>query len=274
METGINLLGEWKANEKEIIKNIHILQSGINTEAVHNIRVAIKKLRAYCELLNKPGKSENDLPQTKSLFDILGKHREWDTVLKYLKKSPDDKGELCPLFVAHIHQTKEDISHLIKNALSEYNSNESEERYKRLGELIKTMTLSKVAANCKNIIMREILKLKKCSNFFKKNPHNARKLLKVIFYWINLFPPETLYSKKQVKQLDAFLGKVGKWHDFEIVFIKIKNYRKDYLARSMDEYQTLKKLENSIKSKRNKLFHTLKPQAIINDFEKPKIKNS
>ena len=124
METGINLLGEWKANEKEIIKNLSILRSEVNAEAVHNTRVAIKKLRAYCELINELNKSsaKNDLPQTKSLFDILGKHREWYTILKYLQKSPDDLAELCLLFVAHIHQAKEQISHLIKNALEEYNA--------------------------------------------------------------------------------------------------------------------------------------------------------
>ena len=115
METGMNFLGEWEANEKEVIKNLSIIRSEIKPEAIHDTRVAIKKLRAYCELLNELDKSAKiDLPQTKSLFDILGKHREWGTVLKQLQKAPGNLIESCSLFVTHIHQAEEQISHLIK----------------------------------------------------------------------------------------------------------------------------------------------------------------
>jgi CHAD domain-containing protein len=268
METGINLLGEWKANEKNITKNISILRSEINTEAIHDARVAIKKLRAYWELMNELDKStKNDLPQTKALFDILGKHREWDIILKNLQKSPDDVGELCPLFVAHVHQVKKQISLLIKNMLNEYNINELKDVETRIDDLIKTISLHKVADNSKKIIMRQVLKLEKSSTHFKREPHYTRKLLKVIFYWINLFPPESLYLKNQVKHLNSFLDKLGKWHDSEIVFVKIKNYRKDYLAKSLDEYQVLKKLENEIKARGDKLFSKLKPEVIVEELE-------
>ena len=98
METGINLLGEWKATKNEFDKNLPILQSGLKEEAIHDIRVAIKKLRAYCELLNELDKStDNNLPLTKSLFDILGKHREWDTVLKLLQHN-DNFNDLYPFY--------------------------------------------------------------------------------------------------------------------------------------------------------------------------------
>ena len=268
METGINLLGEWKANEREIIKNLPILRSETNVEAIHDTRVAIKKLRAYYELLNELDKpAKIDLPQTKSLFDILGKHREWDIILKHLQKSPDDLSELCPLFVSHIRQAKDQISYLIKNALGVYTINEVEEVSKRIEELIRTMTLHKAADDCKKIIMQHVIKLKKQSIHFKKDPHDTRKSLKVIFYWISLFPPETLYSNKQVKQMDVFLDKLGKWHDLLILFKKIKNYRKDYLAKSLNEYQILKKLEDDIKTRCDKLFNKLNPGMIMNEFE-------
>lgn len=269
MEAGINLLGESKANERELIKNLSILRSQISSEAIHDTRVAIKKLRAYCNLLNELDKHspKNDLPQTKSLFDLLGKHREWDIILKNLQKSPDDLSELCPLFVSHIRQAKKQISNLIKNAFDVYNINEVEEMNKKVEEIIGTMTLLKISANSRNIIMQYVLNLKKLAVHFKKQPHEYRKLLKVIFYWINLFPPESIYSKKEVAHFNSFLDKLGKWHDFEVVSNKIKNYRKDYLSRSMDEYQTLKTIENDIKAKRDKLFYRLKPHVMVNELK-------
>ena len=157
--------------------------------------------------------------------------------------------------------------HLIKNALDEYNVNELEEAGNRLQELINVMTLQKVAGNCRNIINEQIRKLKKRSAFFKKEPHYIRKLLKTILYWINLFPPETLYPTKQMKHLDIFLDKIGKWHDFEIILVKVKNYRKDYLAKSIDEYRILKNLEKDLKGRSNKLFDKLKPQVILNELK-------
>src|SRR5688500_12594510 len=268
METGINLLGEWKANEREIIKNLSILRSEANVESVHDTRVAIKKLRAYSELLNELDKTlKIDLPQTKSLFDILGKHREWDTILKHLQKSPDDLSELCPLFVSHIRQAKDQLLYLIKNALEVYTINEVEEVSKKVEEIVRVMTLHKVADDCKKIILQHMIKLKKQSIHFKKEPHDTRKSLKIIFYWINLFPPETLYSNKQVKELDLFLDKLGKWHDLAILFKKIKNYRQDYLAKSLDEYKLLKKLEDDIRSKRDRIFSSLNPAVIINEIK-------
>ena len=267
METGINFLGEWEANEKEIIKNLSIIRSEIKPEAIHDTRVAIKKLRAYCELLNELDKSAKiGLPQTKSLFDILGKHREWGTVLKQLQKAPGNLIESCSLFVTHIHQAEEQISHLIKNAAEEYDITEPAVVNKKLAAFINTLGLHKAATASKHIIMRHVAKLKTRSIHFKKEPHYTRKSLKVIFYWINLFPPESLYAKKQVKRLEVFLDKLGKWHDMEISRLKIKNYRKDYLVKSLDEYQSLKKLEADTKSMGDKIFNRLKPMTIINEL--------
>jgi CHAD domain-containing protein len=267
METGINLGGEWKANEKEVFKNLSSLQSEISEEAIHETRVAIKKLRAYCNLLNELDKSVKvDLPQTKALFDILGKHREWEMVLKQLQKSPDDLSGSCPMFAAYINRAKEEASNLIKNTLDEYNFNEVTGAGKMLEDLIQILSLHKVTLNSLKVIKRDLLKLKKHSVHFDEDPHYTRKLLKVIFYWINLFPPETLYSKKQVKHLDSFLDKLGKWHDIQVSCIKIKHYRKDHLTKSLDEYRTLKKLEDDIKASADKLFNKLKPELIVNEL--------
>jgi len=267
MDTGINLLGEWKANKQEFTKQLSVLNSELKDDAIHDIRVAIKKLRAYCDLLNELDKSsENNLPLTKSFFGILGKHREWDVVRKHLQKNDDNFNELYPLFTAHISYAKEQIAQLIKKEIEVYQINEIDEAEKKIEELMAIITLSKISAKCKNIIRRYILKLKKSSTDFKKEPHYARKLLKVIFYWINLFP-QGMYSKQQVKHIDTFLDKLGKWHDLEIIMIKLKNYRTDYLTNSAEEYGALKKFGDNIKTRRNRLFNKLDLDSLLVKLE-------
>jgi CHAD domain-containing protein len=268
MNTGINLLGEWKANKKDFIENLSVLQSGLKEDIIHNIRVAIKKLRAYCDLLNELDKSSNiNLPLTKSLFDILGKHREWEIVLKHLQKHDYDSNKLYPSFTAHIYNAKEQISEFIKKELEVYQIIEVEEVENKIEEMMRITPLSKITSKSRSAIERYINKLKKASLNFKTEPHYSRKLLKIIFYCVYLFPAEGLYSKRQVKYIDTSLDKLGKWHDLEIITIKIKNYITHYLSNSSDEYCALKKLRDNISSRRNKLFNNLDLNTLLIKLE-------
>ena len=100
-----------------------------------------------------------------------------------------------------------------------------------LAQLVQTLGLHKVTTRCKTIIKQHVSKLKKHSIHFKEDPHYTRKSLKVLFYWINLFPNQSVYSKKQVKKLDNYLDKLGEWHDMAVACIKIKHFRKDHLPK-------------------------------------------
>ena len=75
---------QWKKIQKDFEKNLSLLLLRINTEPVHDIRVATKKLRAllslYSLLKNEP-EDEYFFQQTESLFDILGRNRDAETCL-------------------------------------------------------------------------------------------------------------------------------------------------------------------------------------------------
>jgi len=100
--------------------------------------------------------------------------------------------------------------------------------------------------------------LKKAIPHFKKlreNTHEVRKHLKDIFYWLELCPAEVIYSTPQRKKLHKILDGLGDWQDNEVLLIKVKHFRKDYIAKEADEYNDLKQLEKFIKNKKDDLLN-------------------
>jgi hypothetical protein len=171
-----------------------------------------------------------------------------------------------PLFANHIMQSKNQISHTIKAFINSYNINELNEVEKRIMILQDKKNAEELTNEYRTIINHFVSKLNTLLKNFKKKVHKARKLLKIIFYLMNLFPAESLYTKKQLELVGDFLDKMGKWQDLQVVLVKIKNYCDDYLSKSMNEYKELQKLSGDLKNKHDKLFRELKQDDIVNEL--------
>src|SRR5438046_1465808 len=84
------LLPHWKKELQVFHENLLVLQRSPDTEAVHDLRVAIKKLRSYTKLysiLFKDEKAKGFLSGTKNLFSVLGKQRNIEMSIELLKRS-------------------------------------------------------------------------------------------------------------------------------------------------------------------------------------------
>jgi len=89
MQISVNHLWlQWKKSQKDFEHNFAPLQERIKTEAIHDIRVAMKKLRAYLELYRQL-KKEPDYDylflKTGQLFLTLGRYRDIEICLSLLK---------------------------------------------------------------------------------------------------------------------------------------------------------------------------------------------
>ena len=266
MLTPVNFLEEWKACENDMYKNLALLKVRLTNEAIHDMRVDIKKSRAYINLAEEIEKIKDDqdlIGQTQSLFDILGKHREWSLTLEVVTNLTAQDNALYPLFNAYIKRAKNGWAKSVKNALRTYDMKEMDDVGKWIVAIVHQRTSSQLAAECANIMRRSVASLRKLIPHFKSEIHNIRKLLKTILYWINLFPEEGLYNKKQVKKVNELLTKLGNWHDQQMVLRKIKNFRKDCLVPSFEEFGALKKLEDKVTMERDKIFSKLDPQKVV-----------
>ena len=62
-------------------------------------------------------------------------------------------------------------------------------------------------------------------------------------------PKELLISDGQLKKLKKSLDLLGDWQDHEMLYQKIKHFRKDFVPGSREEYLLLKELEKNIEDK-------------------------
>src|SRR3989337_647011 len=83
----IFILLHWKRQQRVLLRNLAKLKGLQEVKAIHDLRVAIKKLRSYLKLLTillNDGK-ETDFEKTEQLFSVLGKHRDIEMGLLLLQ---------------------------------------------------------------------------------------------------------------------------------------------------------------------------------------------
>ncbi len=250
----------WKKSQKDFEKNLSLLLLRINTEPVHDIRVAIKKLRAFLSLyilLKKEPEWTCLLSKTINLFDVLGRHRDIETCLALTVAF--EKETTCSY-----KEWKNYLQSLLKTTRAWANQ-EIHHYHKK--ELAKTALLlkqdSSLADNIsflKDLSVIIYNQLAKTRNHFRQ-PHLVRKNLKEVYYWISLFPDENIMASWHHKELHSILDDLGNWQDNEILDIRIKNFRKDYLPKPFEEYQLLKDFQNKIRDTKKILLKSANNKA-------------
>src|SRR6185369_8930329 len=80
------LIRHWKKELQVFHENLLILQKSSDTEAIHDIRVSIKKLRSYTKLFSEVFDKDpkKHLTETKNLFSILGRQRNIEISVELL----------------------------------------------------------------------------------------------------------------------------------------------------------------------------------------------
>lgn len=258
MDAANPILVQWKKEQKVFEKNLALLRQKLNKEAIHDLRVAIKKLRAYFELyllLKKTedlasGSLDGSLHSTEELFNTTGRQRDVEICLDIItefKKSPS----------ISINQFSLYLQTILK--ITKAWTNQEIHRYKNK-ELKKIAFLLKQEPEFSNSIELEQIiksaideKVGKIRTHFKK-PHLLRKNLKSVYYWLNLIDQSEKY---QPPLLHNILDDLGSWQDHDVLLVRMKHFRKDYLPKSFDEHAVLKELEKNIQERKGNLLRSV-----------------
>ena len=260
------ILRHWKRQQQIFLYNLAILKGQINAEAIHDLRVAIKKLRSYFKLyviLCAEAKWKTDFSETEKLFSILGKYRDVE-MNNHLVESYEEKNLTAyPSLKSHFSANLQIAAGWIRKIIDEYENDELKVFTEKLNSGLSNFTNDQTQDEIQKIIRAD---LKKANPHFRKvreNTHDVRKHLKDIFYWLELCPPEAIYSTSQRKKLNKILNGLGNWQDNEVLLTKVKHFRKDYMAKEGDEYGDLKQLEKLIKEKKNDLLNEIEEKMKV-----------
>lgn len=242
----------WKKEQSSFNKKLSALRKHPGKNAVHDLRVAVKKLRAALELyflLSEKPLPEEPLKETEQLFSILGKQRDLEICLEIIDSFEKGTGKKYPEMKNYFRSVLPVAYEWTKRASRQYKKKE----LSAIAGLLKTG---------RKLIEQEELKLKiagiindHLSNgrIFYKKPHRLRQYLKKIYYWIKMVPGPLLINVNYEKELQGLLEDFGNWQNLAVFEMKLRHFRKDYLPKTFPEYEAVKMLEAGVQEKKEKL---------------------
>lgn len=261
MPVSIFILQHWKKQQQIFLQNLKELREKNQPTAIHDLRVAVKKLRSYLKLLAivfKKKDNKESFEKTEQLFSVLGKHRDIEMGLSLLHAFEKKDRVSYTVFSNHLKKVLRQTGGWVQNALKDYNEEELTDLTLQLEESLKETNSQELLDKVRVIIDKEFRKAKRLANHLARQTHQVRKLFKDIFYWATLCPKDVLLDEEVLKKIKKSFDHLGDWQDHEMLHQKIKHFRKDFVPDAKEEYALLKELEKGIMNKKEKILDNAK----------------
>ena len=223
----INLLLKcWEQQEKAFIDNLLISRKRPTIVSVHDLRVAIKKLRSYLRLKQKLNGDEwkSSFSTVLTLFRSFARVRDFDTSLALLRKQKHKKLLSLPFFKEYLF-----VNRSLSRKLANQDAIKFNEEDLNVFDQQFNLELSDKEI-CEKIILHSILKIKKVKELakhFQKSSHEIRKQLKDVYNWVKISPEYFDKSFINIAALDQMLKHLGARQDHFVFRKNIAQYIKD-----------------------------------------------
>src|SRR6186713_1801369 len=245
MEGSNLILKNWLQQEKIFINNLMLSRKRPTKISVHDLRVAVKKMRSYLRLKQQFTKEEwkESFLKVSALFKSFGRLRDYDMSLTLIRKL--ERKELLSFisFKEYLSVNRSLTRKWAKQDALKFNEQEPGV----FNQQFDFLPDSKEEV-CEKIIQLSAFKIKKVKNLakhFPKNAHEIRKQLKDLYYWLKICPKGVAEGFINMKVLDRILAYLGNWQDHVILKKKIKQYIQD-LPKRNEEKIMLKELEKKL----------------------------
>jgi CHAD domain-containing protein len=250
------LLRHWQTQVLVFQKNLSLLKGQMNVEAIHDLRVAIKKLRSYFKLyaaLFKKKDTEKLFAGTKELFSVLGRHRNIEMSKQLLLSFAGKNKRISDPLLVHLQLLQDQISDYSKQVLEQYETKDLNDLTHELEQDFQDSNIEEILNKVKEIMTSSIDNIRNDLKHFKNRSHLIRKHLKDIFYWSKIFDNEVIFTKSQIKTIDKVLDLLGNIQDHEVLVTNLKYFRKNILSSGLAEYDLIKKIEARVEKKKELL---------------------
>ena len=241
--TGNNLiLKNWQQQEKVFNENLILSRKRPTKISVHDLRVAVKKMRSYLRVKKELTGVEwkGSFSKISALFKSFGRLRDYDMSLTLIRKLERKEFLSFIFFKEYLSVNRSLTRKWAKQDALKFNDQEPDVFNQQFGLL----PIGKEEV-CEKIIQLSALKIKKVKNLakhFQKNAHEIRKQLKDLYYWLKICPKDIAEGFISMRVLDRTLTYLGNWQDHVILKKKIKQYKQG-LPKSNEEKLMLKDLE-------------------------------
>ena len=223
-------------------------------EALHRIRVELKKIKVLFHLLDFCSNNFNakwEYKPLKNIFRKAGRIRMFDVVAQVLcvhkvdsvrqDDIPDIKKK--KKYVSSFKETTPDFQHIIRKY---------DRRVKKYLEQVRAGCLEKYLVSKKNEVRKNLLRrLPLCKL------HEARKLIKEVVY----LSPLLKDNSGDTKYYQSLQSTIGRWHDKKMLLRLLRKNKKGLNSKRIKKLET--ESENDLK--KLKLFISKKYKIIYNE---------
>lgn len=248
------ILKNWLQQEKIFNANLLLCRKRPTKISVHDLRVAVKRMRSYLRLKQQFTGEEwkESFSKISALFKSFGRLRDYDMSLTLIRKL--ERKELLSFIFFKEYLS---INRSLTRKWAKQNAiNFDEQELDIFNDKFNFLTESDEEL-CEKIILLSAQKIKKVKNLvkhFHKNAHEIRKQLKDVYYWLKICPKALAESFINMKVLDRVLNYLGSFQDHFILRNKIKQYIKD-LPKRNEEKKMLKSLDKKLETAQKELLN-------------------
>jgi len=263
----------WISELQAFTKNLLSLKEQINEDAIHDLRVAIKKLRScfkiYSDFIKKKPRKEL-AAGVSSLFSILGRHRNIEMSKKLLLSLGGKNATLLKPILVYLQLLQDQASEYSRPLIQQFQPGKLETLTNEIRTGLQDLNNEAILSGANEIVDSSLKKVEDDLKHFKERSHLVRKQLKDVFYQSKMFHGKNLLTKPQLKNLDTILDHLGNIQDHEVLILNLKNFRKTILSNKLKEYSMIKRIEGRVKKKKDDLLEKayLSTEELISDYKK------
>ena len=244
----------WQQEKKNFTTNLFGCRNRPTKDSVHDLRVAVKRIRSYLRFNEQLSGEKWKEPFLKitALFKSFGRLRDFDMALA-LTRQVERKEQLSfTPFKEYLCVNRSLSRKWAKQDAMKFDEQEpgilQQEEFSFFSGLSGEETCDKII----QLSGSRIKKVKKLSEEFGDNAHEIRKQLKDVYYWLKICPKDLTAGFINIKSLDRMLNYLGSWQDHFILRRKIKRYIKD-LPKQNEEREALKTLEKKLETAQDEI---------------------
>lgn len=251
-ETTNSLAQRWQEATDEFQKNLATIARRANHEAIHDARLAMKRLRSYATLYDEAtGASlRKELEKFASLYRAAGACRDAYNALRLAKKFGKKLDCVFPLLDARLTFAMQSDLRYLRYALSARPV--ASEEWLALKRAMPNAKLPPARLkSIQNVIEERWESVASSENLNDpESLHDLRKALKWTLYCLDATPMPERFSPKRLKDIDELAALLGKWQDLHQFERVVKRFKENLLRKSDAESALVKRLLKAIKAEK------------------------
>jgi CHAD domain-containing protein len=248
-----SIVNAWIREQTVFLENHAIIRQSPTKDAVHDLRVSIKKLRSYLSLNRKNGGEDHreNFAAVKQLFRVTGKFRDLEVCLSHIEKFKTEFPTLSATLANYFGSMLGTTQSWVRRETKSFHTG----TLTTLGQQLSAGIGNESNARLRAHICEQVsLNLEGMQDITSSNFHEARKRGKEVLYWSDAAPSPQIFSKKERKDLERMLDLLGKKQDGLVVSRSLERFRKQWIVKGSRAAGELKKMMDEIKKKGEELF--------------------